>query len=277
MKTFYTFFALILINLTAISQVSMPYYSGFDNAAEQEGWTEYKKASTQFSHWGIASANAYSPPNCISHDYSPATGITLTDNWFVSPGFSIAGGGTLDSVRYMFSGFSVPVEGDTIGIYLLNGSSDPELASSVSLVFDFRDEDYIADFQYRVQEDINLPAQDGMSYIGIRYRNTDCSSKWLTVHFDNIAINGAPLSTTERKSDSDIYTIYPNPAGNSFQISNESGLKGVRIYDITGREVYISQSSGINQDMDVSMLKTGIYLVLISGEKGEYSRKLVIE
>ncbi|MFT5779726.1 MAG: hypothetical protein ACI837_002685, partial [Crocinitomicaceae bacterium] len=150
-----------LLTLTSFqlkSQVSLPYFSGFDDAAQQDGWIEYKTASTLFSNWGYGTIDAYSAPTCVGHDYSPSTGITLTDNWFVSPGFSITNGGLVDSIRYMFSGFSTPTTGDTIGVYLLNGSQDPTLATSETLLFDFRGSEYVADNVYRVKTDLILPA-----------------------------------------------------------------------------------------------------------------------
>src|ERR1035437_10386082 len=108
---------LTLFSISLKAQVSLPYYTGFDNASQKAGWTEYRKAATTFSHWGYS--GGYSAPGGIEHDYSPSTGITLTDNWYVSPAFSITNGGRLDSIRYNFWGYSVPSTGDTIAIYLL--------------------------------------------------------------------------------------------------------------------------------------------------------------
>ncbi len=141
-------FLILFTTVHIFAQVELPYYSGFDNAEQKAGWTEYQTASTEFSHWNYATFGAHSDPSFISHDYSPSTGITLTDNWFVSPGFSIADGGKLDSVWYKFSGFSTPTDGDTIGIYLLSGSQDPDTATRL-LLYDFRGEDYITDNSYR--------------------------------------------------------------------------------------------------------------------------------
>ena len=213
MKLFTIIGLVVLFSIESKAQVSLPYYTGFDNVSQQTGWTEYKKAATTFSHWGYGgTGNSYSAPSSIGHDYSPSTGITLTDNWYVSPAFSITNGGKLDSIRYMFSGFSQPVAGDTIAIYLLNGSQDPSLATLKTLLFDFRDSDYIADNVYRVKTDISLSASTEPSFIAIRYRNSDCSSKWLTVNFDNIAIsaNGS-VGINDLDNRAGKVNIYPNP------------------------------------------------------------------
>ena len=126
-----TIILLLLMQIQIKAQVTLPYYSGFDNTTQQYGWVEYRTVSTQFSHWGYDTYNAYSEPNCIGHDYSPSSGITLADNWYVSPGFSISQGGKLDSIRYKFGGYSTPVAGDTIALYILTGSQNPSLATSI--------------------------------------------------------------------------------------------------------------------------------------------------
>ena len=268
-------FVSFLSCISASAQISLPYYSGFDSTTEQNGWVEYKKEATTFSHWGYSSANGFSGPNCISHDYSPSTGITLTDNWFVSPGFSLDGGGTLDSIRYMFSGFSTPVPGDTVAIYLLNGAQDPSLASSKTLLFDFRDSEYNPDFAYRIQENIALPAYNGLGYIAIRYRNTDCSSKWLTVHFDNVAISGGTLGINENAKVNQI-RIYPNPTTDAITIQTDEKIESVDIFNITGMRVKTLNAFEIANSIDVSSFNKGIYLMNVKTVGGNFVKRLVV-
>lgn len=269
----------MILFLTTKAQVVLPYYSGFDNATQQAGWTEYKNAATIYSHWVIASASEYSAPNCLTHDFSPSSGILLTDNWYVSPAFSITGGGNLDSIRYKFSGFSVPLPGDTIAIYLINGSQDPNLASSKHLLFDFRNTNYIADNIYRILTNIALPALSGNSYIAIRYRNTNCSSNWLTVFFDNIAISGSTVGITPLNNQARAVNIYPNPLSSEATVSgiNLSGST-IDIYNSLGIQVrQIKNIEGQVFKFNREDLSNGIYYIKLS-KNGEIfsSRKLII-
>ena len=266
-----------LIGLTSFAQVALPYYSGYDTAGEKAGWAEYKKAATTFSHWGYAGANAFSAPNCISHDYSPSTGITLTDNWFVSPGFSLNNGGTLDSIRYMFSGFSVPQEGDTIALYVLHGSQDPALAESKTLLFDFRDSEYVTGFAYHMKENIALPAFDGLSYLAVRYRNTDCSSKWLTVNFDNVAISGGTVGVHEVENEADQISIYPNPASDMVRVDTKSQIESLDIFDITGARIKSLRTAEIGNTIDVSSFSKGIYLMRFNTGGAGLIKRIVIK
>src|SRR5688572_18629963 len=90
----------------SFAQTTLPYYSGFDNAAEQSGWVTFRKGSTANGAWSVASFGAYSAPNSLSHNY-PVGGSTPTDDWRVSPGFNFSNGGMIDSIRHNFSGFGM--------------------------------------------------------------------------------------------------------------------------------------------------------------------------
>lgn len=270
-------FAVLLFNFQSKAQVTLPYYSGFDTQEQKDGWTEYKTAATQFSHWGDGGINSYSDPSCISHDYSPSTGIDLTDNWYVSPGFSINNGGVLDSIRYRFSGFSVPDTGDTIAIYLLNGSQDPTSASK-TLLFDFRGNEYQPDDVYRIKTGLVLPPMGGLSYFAMRYRNTDCSSKWLTVYFDNISISGTSLGVNNKLKEDNV-SIYPNPSNGKFRISHTNDVISISINDYTGKTVYYSSNTNnhTTTEIDLSDEPKGIYLINIKRNKGLSTRKIVLK
>lgn len=267
-----------LFSITLKAQVPLPYYSGFDNATQKAGWTEYKKGATTFSHWGN-SGGGYSAPNGISHDYSPSTGITLTDNWYVSPAFSITNGGRLDSIRYKFYGMSVPAADDTIAIYLLNGSQNPSLASSKTLLVDFRNTDFINDYVYKIKTNINLTASNGLSYIAIRYRNTNCSSKWLTVSFDNIAISGNTVGINELDISSDQVNIYPNPTTGKVIIDSKHSINSIEIYNLLGENIYSNSKFNLqtSNEIDLSNFPKGIYFVKIYDGTKTYKKKIVVQ
>lgn len=266
----------ILISLAAKTQVSLPYETGFDNVSQQAGWVEFKTAATTFSHWEYTDANPYSSPLCVYHDFSPSTGITLTDNWFVSPAFSIPTGGVLDTIRYLFSGFSEPSAGDTVAIYLLNGNQDPSLATAKILLFDFRGSEYNPDDMYRFKTDIDLPAYDGLSYLAIRYRNSDCSSNWLTVYFDNVAIKGGTVGLSELELESNHVSIFPNPTNGVLNIDSQLEVTSIQIFNLNGKNVYSIVNFDSKNSIDLSELDNGFYIIKINSEKGVYTEKIIL-
>jgi len=74
----------------------------------------------------------------------------------------------------------------------------------------------------------------------------------------------------------DTFTLYPNPANNSFKISKS--VNQIEIYDIIGRRVKSFNGDFNSQhSFDVSSLKPSIYLVKIKSDLGTSTKRIVIE
>ncbi|MBX7093568.1 MAG: T9SS type A sorting domain-containing protein [Flavobacteriales bacterium] len=69
--------------------------------------------------------------------------------------------------------------------------------------------------------------------------------------------------------------IYPNPASDFFVVQDVEMNSSVEIYDLSGRMIKSTIISKENQQISVSELKSGSYIVLVSSNKGSYSTKLV--
>ncbi len=261
------------------AQLSMPYETGFDNVSQQSGWTEYRKGVVgQFQEWDYEAAQAFSAPNCVIHNY-PVGGADPMDDWFVSPAFNISAGGALDSLRYYFSGFGTPQAGDTVFIYLLNGSQDPALATSVEILHEFSGANYQNDNTWRLLAPIALPARPGNSYIAFRYKTIN---NWLDVRFDNVGISRISLAGTEEAVIA-AAQVYPNPVVNK-QVNiqfdaaqvNESFLT-FTLYDAAGKMVQRSVVAG-NEVIDLQVA-AGLYTYEIHGASDVRmsSGKIVVE
>ena len=75
------------------------------------------------------------------------------------------------------------------------------------------------------------------------------------------------------------FAVYPNPVqGGSFRIksSNNHTLKSVQVYDMLGKQVF-SQKGIDNENIDVSNLIAGIYILKVEEQGKVATRKLVIE
>lgn len=250
------------------AQVSLPYYSGFDSAAERNGWAIYRLGDAAVGNWSIANVGGYSAPSCIAHDYSPSSGANVVDDWYVSPGFLMPSGGTLDSVRYAFSGFSVPTTGDTIGVYLLLGDQDPASASDIIELAEFRDADYQADNVYRLLTGITLPATNEMAHIGLRYRNAEASSRWLHVRFDNIAVRESTTSVVIPETGKSC-VVYPNPTADQVTIQHQPSGGTVSFYDQTGLMLcqYLLNYNETSTTLSLSNWPQGNYRLVIQQQR----------
>ena len=87
-----------------------------------------------------------------------------------------------------------------------------------------------------------------------------------------------PTDVTGIEANSFNVEVYPNPASNTLVVSSEkASLSEITIVDLPGRLALKSVcSGGTKESIDISSLTTGSYLVRISTEKGQLSRKLVI-
>jgi ELWxxDGT repeat protein len=70
--------------------------------------------------------------------------------------------------------------------------------------------------------------------------------------------------------------LYPNPASNTFSLSNIPSQSNVSIYSLSGQLVLEQKNVNSNQLIDTGNLENGIYLVQIQHEKGFGRVKLVI-
>ena len=60
-------------------------------------------------------------------------------------------------------------------------------------------------------------------------------------------------------------SIYPNPFQNVLKISDVKGVKSVVVSDVSGRQV---KSMAPSTELDLSALKTGLYIVTLQMEDG---------
>lgn len=72
--------------------------------------------------------------------------------------------------------------------------------------------------------------------------------------------------------ESENISVYPNPVKDQLIINSGQTILDVKIYSILGSEVF--SGKGIN-NINVSNLKSGVYLVSITTENGQYTKKII--
>ena len=113
----------------------------------------------------------------------------------------------------------------------------------------------------------------------------DGPESWLTCFrqdgitiYPNSTINCNLIDGIINVSDENIsLTLSPNPATSEIKIENsKSKIEGVEIYDVVGekhRTPSLSKGEGVS--VDVSSLASGIYFVLLRGEKNNIAAKFI--
>ncbi|NLJ83200.1 MAG: T9SS type A sorting domain-containing protein, partial [Bacteroidales bacterium] len=71
--------------------------------------------------------------------------------------------------------------------------------------------------------------------------------------------------------------VFPNPANTQLTLDNKDALiKEAHIYDITGKEVSHHSINANQSTLDISTLKSGLYIVKIHTEQGVLNRKVQV-
>lgn len=72
--------------------------------------------------------------------------------------------------------------------------------------------------------------------------------------------------------------VFPNPVIDVISIRNKVGINQVQVFDVTGSEILLKQYSGSNAiQLDVTALKSGLYLLNIKNADGSFATKRVIK
>jgi hypothetical protein len=213
MKKFLLLIVVLISTLVLSGQTALPYFSGFDSAPTQAGWNQQRTGSTANPGWYYVGIQAYSTPSCLYHGY-PVGGSSLTVDWFISPSFDLSGGGSLDSLRYKFSGFGVPATNDTVALYLLNGSATPSLATK-TMLYDFRGANYSNDDTWRKLNSIAITPTPGLSYIAIKYVTI---VNWLDVRFDNVRLSGSGATGVPEVGKGNSIRVFSDPETNHLRL-----------------------------------------------------------
>jgi hypothetical protein len=86
------------------------------------------------------------------------------------------------------------------------------------------------------------------------------------------------LGITESKENDNALSIYPNPATSTLNIEcPQSQNLAITLFNLMGEQVIKSQFTGSKQNIDISGLPSGMYIIKVSGKDWTVQRKLVKE
>lgn len=180
----------LLFGLQSFAQTPTPYYSGFDTPPQQANWVSHRKGFIIPSDWTFGNLPiAHTPPNCVSHDYPVGGAPALVEDWWVSPAFDFSAGGAIDSMQIIVfaMGGSAAVD-DHFGVYLLAGSPDPALATTVTLLSDYTGMASTMVTWTKISN-LPIPSTPGLSYVAFKYTST---GNWFVPYLDDVNINANP-------------------------------------------------------------------------------------
>jgi hypothetical protein len=249
-------FSLVLTNQCSYGQITpLPYYENFDSSANLR-WTAYQLGTNDQDDfpWYITIHNPYSQAFSMMHTCN--TGTAQANDWTVSKkAFSFGTGGSIDSIRSWITGTNLLATGDTIGIYLLTGNTDPGLASSKILLHDFRGSNFQTDLWVKTTN-ITIPPIPGTSYIAFRYKT---ANNCINIFLDNMHVSGNTSTgiTSVFKAGEDFEAV-PNPVVTNLTIQSKEQFEIINIYNVVGRKVH---TQSFQPMINISFLHQGTYIL----------------
>jgi len=69
--------------------------------------------------------------------------------------------------------------------------------------------------------------------------------------------------------------IYPNPAKSEINISSESIINSIEIYNPLGQNVFQTKVNSKSKSIDINSLSKGIYIIGVNTDKGYIKKKLI--
>lgn len=260
-----------------LAQTPLPYYTGFETAAEKAGWAQFKKGNVSTYVWSVGpSGGVSSSPNVLVSPNAEFTSSTLSDTivqWYVSPGFSFPTGGRVDSFSiYVFQASGATIPSDSIVLYLLQGSNDPALATSKTRLANLTT--MVKGFGGAMKDTGNfiIPPTSGTSYIAFKYQGV---YDWFEVYIDSIYISGNPVSSgIAEQNGKNLAAVYPNPAQTEISVSLDAQIHTgahIDIVNVSGMTVIKREmrAGETTEHIDISDLPNGVYYVRVRTNEGE--------
>jgi len=89
---------------------------------------------------------------------------------------------------------------------------------------------------------------------------------------------GATVSIGVENQKSEAFSLYPNPAIDQVTVRmKENSLYDVKVYDLTGRNIMNRSFEGMEYNMDISELNSGMYMLVITDGKVKLTQELVVK
>ena len=242
------------------SNISQLLNETFDN--DLGVWMQYSVTGDQIWEW-----DSYGlPPGCAKMS-GFAGSANENQDWLISPGLDMLG---YNDLTFSFDHARNYASND--GLYVMissdySGSGDPSVAewSDITSEFVFP-ETGTWDFASAGEVDITEYASENV-YLAFVYNsnNTDAA----TWEIDNTIVLGV-VQTGIDNNESMVVSLYPNPAKDMIMVNTDEEAN-LSVCSLTGQKIIETSVSYGDNQVDVSKLQSGIYMVVTVGKSGNKS------
>lgn len=244
-------------NFTPVN-LSTAYVMDFEPADDLSAWAIYDGNGDGVT-WAPVSTLVYSGTQAIRK----AGSGSADDDWMWSGCFNMSAGTTYQ-LDYWYRQFELTAPCD-LEVFLAT-SQDP--ATSTQAIAS-----EVQDTVYHLSTNTFTVPSNGDYYIAWHAFSGAGSS---SIRVDLVTVSVA-TGINETANVGGV-KVFPNPAENLIAVQvKKYDNATVRIFDVTGNEIYNAQLNEMNTTVDVSNYAAGLYLVKVEGKDFSYSEKLTVK
>jgi M6 family metalloprotease-like protein len=232
---------------------SMPFEENFDGMTTElpRGW----KSKSGTSDWQLFTSSPFSFPNSVlllnpQHN---------ADEWFYTPGFEL-----LTPYKYMITFRYRNVSPGVVESFFLNCGYD-RYNNGISLYNLFSSANFSLN-EYAIFKALFTPAYSTTFYFGFK---TGIAGQGVLL--DDFRIEKVPAKT---KQHSEPEEFYPNPTSGSITVPS-TGKTEISVFRTDGIKIFETQIESM-QEIDLSSLGTGMFLIRFSDNNKTVTRKIII-
>jgi hypothetical protein len=112
-----------------------------------------------------------------------------------------------------------------------------------------------------------------LNFYGTNFANTGG-----TYHIDDVSVTELPPPLTIASDNMNTLALFPNPAQNFFVVGGlDAGNCMLTLSDLSGKTISRNTVNAANNLVDVSLLESGVYFVILERENSRIVKKLVVQ
>ena len=246
-------------NFTPVN-LSSAYIMDFEPADDLSAWAVYD-GNGDGTTWAPATTFAYSGTQCIRKAGSQT--LSPDDDWMWSGCFDMTVGTTYQ-LDYWYRNFDLQAP-CSLEVKLATAQ---DVAASTQLIAT-----EVIDSIYHLSSNTFTAPTNGTYYIAWHAFSATGSS---SLRVDLVTISGA--TGINEATNAGGVKLFPNPTESLFAVQVKKYDNAmVRIFDVTGNEIYNAALNEMNTTVDVSNYASGLYLVKVEGNDFSYSEKLTVK
>ena len=129
-------------------------------------------------------------------------------------------------------------------------------------------------------EDVNASSpfiHSRQDILGLSVNNLEQSKRFTELNLGTVALLAGLNGTALPENATAKVALYPNPANDAVRILSDNGLRQVTIYNLLGQEILRFNLQGQHStNIDINNYLSGVYIVKVETENGQFTKRLVV-